>query len=330
MNTDIVKVETALTEFAKIEAGLADLRAQYAGVVFSVTTKEGMADALAARAAVRKPRYSTEEIRKAAKAPILELGRSLDAKAKYINAELLKIEDPIQAQIAVEESRKEQEKIVETQRKAQISQAIYDLHMVVSTMAGKSAAEIDKRILALQEYDLSEWAEEFIVDAEKARASALTALQQLHAGALAHEQAQAAEAAKAAQERAELETLRAEMAIHKAAEAKAAEAKRAEAEAEKARERIRAEEMEKAQREAGRLAREQAAKLVDEQAARAVELRLSADGRLAEEARAKEQPTPKAAAEPRPTRIQIIRSVGTAFGVDDRIALAWIVEAFAK
>lgn len=248
MNTELTKVETALTEFSKIEAGLAELRERYAGVVFSVTTPAGMKDALAARAVIRKPRYTAEEIRKAAKAPILELGRSLDAKAKYITAELLKIEEPIQAQIAVEESRKEREVIIENQRVAAITQAITDLHMIVSSMAGKSAAELAKRIADIQEYDLTEWAAEFIPQAEKARAGAVAALQQLHAGAFAQEQAAAAEAKRIADEKADFERRKKELADREKAEADRIEAARIQQEGIERAARAKIEEAERASR----------------------------------------------------------------------------------
>ena len=65
---------------------------------------------------------------------------------------------------------------------------------------GKSSAEIAKRMDALQTYDLTEWAAEFIADAEKARAQAIAALQQLHAGAVAQEETAAKEAARIAAE----------------------------------------------------------------------------------------------------------------------------------
>lgn len=38
MTTNIEQVQTALTEFSKVEAGLAALRQQYAGMVYDVTT----------------------------------------------------------------------------------------------------------------------------------------------------------------------------------------------------------------------------------------------------------------------------------------------------
>lgn len=210
MNTEIVKVQTALTEFEKIEAGLADLRAKYGNVVFPVTTKDGLKDAIEARRAVRTPRVETEKIRKEAKAPILELGRQLDAKAKYITEELMKIEGPIDVQIQAEQTRKEREIFEENQRIISIKESIHNLELIPAQMAGKSSTEIAKRAEALQTYDLTEWAAEFIAEAEKARAQAISALRQLQAGAEAQEIAAAAEADKIAKERAELAKLRAE------------------------------------------------------------------------------------------------------------------------
>ena len=57
VRNNLAKVESALTEFEKIEAGLADLRAKYGGVVFDVTTTAGMEEAVVARREIRDPRY---------------------------------------------------------------------------------------------------------------------------------------------------------------------------------------------------------------------------------------------------------------------------------
>lgn len=254
MNTEIVKVQTALTEFEKIETGLAELRNKYANVVFDVTTPSGMANAKAARKAVRDPRTETEKIRKDAKAPILDLGRQLDAKAKYITEELMKIEGPIDVQIQAGQTRKDREIFEENQRIIGIRESIHNLELVPASMAGKSSAEIAKRAQDLTAYDLTEWAAEFIVDAEKARTQALAALQQLQAGALAQEQAAAAEDARITAERAELAKLRAEQEERERTEqTRQAEARAAiEAEQAESRAKIRAEETE------ARLAREAA------------------------------------------------------------------------
>ena len=55
----------ALQSVDAVATGLADLRQQYTGVVYPVTTTAGMADARKARAAIRDVRYAVENARKA-------------------------------------------------------------------------------------------------------------------------------------------------------------------------------------------------------------------------------------------------------------------------
>lgn len=231
MTTELQKVETALTEFQAIEAGLGALRNQYANVVYPVTTAIGMKEAIAARRAIRDPRIATEKVRKEAKAPILALGKQLDEKAKYITEELLKIEGPIDAQIKIEETRKEQAIYDENMRVIRIKEKINDLGLLVPKMAGQSVAEITKQITFLQDHDLTEWAEEFIVDAEKTRDQTVQALQRIRDGAIVQEKAKAEEAAKIAAERAELEALRAAAAERERAEKARVAAEQAERDA---------------------------------------------------------------------------------------------------
>lgn len=61
MSTNIEQGQHALTEFSKVEAGLAALRQQFTGVVYDVTSADGMAQAKAARLAVREPRNVKEK-----------------------------------------------------------------------------------------------------------------------------------------------------------------------------------------------------------------------------------------------------------------------------
>lgn len=102
---DLDDVGTALEAMNKTQAGIAELQQKYAGVVYNVDTSKGMADARAARAEIRKPRYTLEHQRKDAKKPVLALGRSVDAMAASLNAELMAIEAPIDEQIKAEEKR---------------------------------------------------------------------------------------------------------------------------------------------------------------------------------------------------------------------------------
>ena len=107
----IASVEMSLTEFEKISAGLAALRTEHPiDLVFDVSTTKGMAEAIAHRAAWRDPRITVEKFRKAAKAPVLTLGKDIDARAAWLTDQLLLGETPAHEQIKAEEARKAQEK----------------------------------------------------------------------------------------------------------------------------------------------------------------------------------------------------------------------------
>lgn len=120
MSTELTEVTKAVAEFDRVALGLASLREKYGSVVYDVATTAGMTDAKAARLAIREPRYEIERIRKAAKAPILALGKKLDSEAAQITGELEKLEAPIDGAIKAEEERKEREKnAAEQQRLAE-------------------------------------------------------------------------------------------------------------------------------------------------------------------------------------------------------------------
>lgn len=101
---------TAIHEYSKTEAALADLSARYKDVVFQVTTADGMADAKKSRAELRTYRVDLEKTRKDIKAPALLRCQQIDTEAKRITAQLEALENPIDEQIKKEETRKEEEK----------------------------------------------------------------------------------------------------------------------------------------------------------------------------------------------------------------------------
>ena len=182
---------TAIAEYSQTEGALADLASRYKGVVFNVATPAGMAEARKGRAELRTLRTGLEAMRKEIKAPALERTRLIDAEARRITAALVELEDPIDQAIRSEETRKERERAererLEAERIAGIQQAIAGLNAIVPSMSGKGPQAIAERIEALNAYDVSEWAQEFLDTATNAKASALAALQQLHAGAVAQE-----------------------------------------------------------------------------------------------------------------------------------------------
>lgn len=96
--------EYQITEYNQTAAALTELRSRYVRT-YDVTTTAGMAEAKEARATVRGYRVALEKTRVEIKAPALERTRLIDAEAKRITAELLAIEEPIDAAIKAEERR---------------------------------------------------------------------------------------------------------------------------------------------------------------------------------------------------------------------------------
>lgn len=149
---ELVVVQTAITRMDKLSEGLKDLQQRFGGVVFDVKTSKGMAEAKSARREVAAPRIEVEKVRKEAKAPILELGRKLDAEAKRITEAIDKIEAPIAQQITAEENRIEAERQAkvrrEEQRVADIQGRINDMRSAVNgALRARTAGEV-ARILA--------------------------------------------------------------------------------------------------------------------------------------------------------------------------------------
>lgn len=118
---------TAITNLNATEAGLLRLHEQYDDATFDVETKPGMKLAKEARAEIRKPRFNVEKLRKAAKAPLLELGRMIDADAKSLTTELLTLETPIDTVIKAEELR-------ETKRVCGIKNLIDEIEGVLNVI----------------------------------------------------------------------------------------------------------------------------------------------------------------------------------------------------
>jgi hypothetical protein len=287
---------TAIVEYSKTDAALADLSHRLKGVVFEVATREGMGAALKARAEVRGYRTDLEKVRVEIKSPALERCRLIDAEATRIKRELEALEDPIDQQIKMEESRKERERAEreakEAARVAGIHEAIAAVNAVPPAMVGKGSGPVADALAKMRDHTID--AQEFRGVADAAIYSAIAALEQLHAGALAQEKAAADEAARVKAEREELARLRAESEqrareeqariaeeTRKRAEAEAAARAKIEAEERASREKIEAEQR------AARLAREEedrkAKAARDAEEAKARKAREEAAARQAEE-----------------------------------------------
>lgn len=257
LQTSLDDVSNAITQFSAVEAGLAELRGKYEKVIFPVETADGLRDAKEARLAIREPRYNVERIRKDAKAPILELGRRLDTKAKQITDALLALEEPIDMAIKQEEGRKERERQAkieaEERRVKDILDRIAAVRGAVTSVTAivlPTSAKIAEFIAQIEAVVIDDSFAEFRQQADDARTATLATLRQIQTSAIEREKEQ--ERIKA--ERAELAKLRAQQAEREAkdrAEREAAEAKaRAEREAAEAQARAEREERERQEREA--------------------------------------------------------------------------------
>lgn len=292
MSTELEVVSKALTDIDAVSSGIAELKTQYVGVVYEVVTTVGMDEAKAARLAIRTPRYEVERIRKAAKAPLLALGKKLDAEATRIETELLKIEGPIDQQIKAEEARKEAERQAridaELKRVADLHERITMVRGDQTLSASSGSAVIAKHIATMEGVDVDESFEEFQQQAADAKAAGLARLQSIHAAAIAHE----AEQARIKAEREELAQLR-EAQAQRDAEAKVArDAENARQAAELKSQRDKQEAAAKIERQRIADENEAAQKLRDEEEARLATVRAELTRQQEELRKAQEPPKP--------------------------------------
>lgn len=147
ISQDMDRVKNALNEFDRVSAGLAAIEANYPkDAIYEVTTTKGFKDAVEHRAAWRDPRIMVEKARKMAKAPLLALGKSIDARASWLTEKLLEGEQPIDQLIKAEEARREEEKQArinaEAGRILRIQEALAEIGQDVLVACGKSSDEI--------------------------------------------------------------------------------------------------------------------------------------------------------------------------------------------
>jgi signal transduction histidine kinase len=139
-----------------------------------------------------------ERARKAAKAPVLALGRAVDAFAGQLEDRLRRGEDHYKAQIEAEEARraavKAEAERKERERVEALRAGVAKLRSYVERAAGQPAETILKAITALSALSFTEtdW-QEFVCDAMSARDETVYKLRNLYDKAVEHE-AQAAEA----------------------------------------------------------------------------------------------------------------------------------------
>jgi hypothetical protein len=209
---------TAIQEYSKTDAALADLAARYRGIVFDVKTPTGMQEAKSARAELRGYRVDLEKTRVEIKAPALERCRLIDAEAKRITAALSELEDPIDSTIKAEEGRKAREAMevaMANQRRIDAIRVNIDaIKALPAQCVGRTGDEIEALRTHLVAQAIDERFSEFRAEAEEAKRSVLAQLATMLAGVRAQE----AQAAQIKAEREELNRLRAEQEARNRAE----------------------------------------------------------------------------------------------------------------
>jgi hypothetical protein len=193
LRAELTIISTAISEFERVEAGLAELDRRYKDVAYAVGTAKGMEEARLARADIRTPRLAVEAARVAGKAPVLKLGRNIDARAKYITERLQALEDPIHDQIKAENDRIEAEREIQRKRKRDLIAGIQTLIAETFTnvpvsMVGRSAADVEARIQTMVGEAVDQRFGDFQADAAIRKDEALARLRGLHAMAEAAEE----------------------------------------------------------------------------------------------------------------------------------------------
>lgn len=287
-----------ITEYSPTEAALSELRDRLAGVLYDVTTTEGMKSARQDRKELVTLRTTLEAKRKEIKEPALERCRAIDAEAKRITAAILELEEPIDRQIKVEEERKAEEKRQREEAEAKRLQEIHGKIAAISSLTLKTfdmtADQVEEFLRKVTE-TLPITAEEFgefVGQAIEAKSNTITTLQEtLVVKRRAEAEAEAAriEQERLAAEREEQERLQLEA---REAEEKRLAEERSELDRQREELRRQQEEAERKQREAqeeiDRLQREHQA-AVDQQRRELEELQrkeqLRIEAELAEEQR---------------------------------------------
>jgi colicin import membrane protein len=215
--------------YSETEKALAELRGKYENLVVDCATTAGMELAKVSRRELVTLRTGLEAKRKQLKAPALEYGKQIDSQAKRIEAEILKLETPIDAAIKAEEAKKEAEKqarlAAEQKRLADLQARVDAIRQAPLTAAGyPTASQIEASLDGLRALVIDDSFAEFREAAEAAKTNAVQLLADLHAERVAAE----AEAARLKAEREALEREKAEAEAKAKAEREAAEKQLAE------------------------------------------------------------------------------------------------------
>jgi chromosome segregation ATPase len=198
-NVDLEKGTVEVTEYSATNAALAMLREKYATVP-DANTDEGYVFIKDGIKELTTLRTSLEAARQREKAPYLQAGKIIDAEAKRITEELVKLESPMKAAKKEVDDRLERER---QERIARLQQKVDAIKAMPAQVRGKSSEEISAMLDRVGEIDASHDFYDLTKEAVDARQAALDELTQMLTDRLAFEQAE--------RQRIELEAQQAEM-----------------------------------------------------------------------------------------------------------------------
>lgn len=176
--------DTVLAQFQEAEAGLQAMADRYRDVVYDVTTPKGMKEAIAARADLRdNGRRLLTRTEKKVKDDVNELKEVMGAEVQRLIALVKPVEDAIDAQIKVEETRKADEKAERDRKEAERVAAhranIDQLRAYAAQAEGQPLESIHAAIVALEVMTFGEEWEEFAHQAQIERDNTVAALRSL-------------------------------------------------------------------------------------------------------------------------------------------------------
>lgn len=185
-NVDLENGTVEVTEYSQTNAALAMLREKYA-VVPDANTEAGYALVKAGIKELTTLRTSLEAARKREKDPYLQAGKIIDAEAKRITDELVKLEDPMKAAKKDVDDRLERER---AERVARLQVKVDAIKAMPAQVRGKSSAEIADMLDRVGEIDAMHDYYDLTKEAVAARQAALDELAQLLTDRLAFEAAE--------------------------------------------------------------------------------------------------------------------------------------------
>lgn len=217
--------EHTMQPLSVVEKGIADLRAEHGSTAYDIKTPAGYRLATLRRAAVRAVRYAVPKIVKAKKAELAGLREQVEEEGERIVGLLRAIEDPHDALIAAEDTRKEAIKAAAVKAEAErVENHQTNIDLIRSWLPrcqepGMTAARIALGIdtLAQRTFPKETW-EEFDVVAANAQCETLEAMRKVYDQAVereAKEEADRIEAARVEAQRVENEKAAAELAALK-------------------------------------------------------------------------------------------------------------------